>query len=370
MRIAIEATLAQGNATGFGQYVVNLLREYAAMNTGHEFLLLHSTPEWTGPDFGTSFKPVSYYFLKQSLGIVLRLDRVLTEQGADIFHASCTTGMPPRIAIPSVSTIHDLYPLIFPAQTRFLQRFFFKRLIKWTALNSDFFICNSQFTASELQKYLHISAEKIAVTLLAPAVTSDVAPAIPTRERAGIICVGAIEPRKNQLLLFEAYRQALLVQPSMPDLTFIGPDRGDGGKLANLIENYGLAEKVRYLSYMPPAKIVEMYRHAALFVFPSNYEGFGIPLLEAMRYNLPILCSDIPVLREIGGDYPVFLQASSVNDWKMGLLDFCFGELKNSFTGKSPVSVLQNFSWERCAAQTLAIYEKLVNKVVPQTSHK
>lgn len=359
MRIAVEATLAQGNATGFGQYVLNLLRMFAAMKTGHEFLLFHSTPEWTGPDFGPEFKPVSYFYGKQSLGIAFRLNRELQNQRADIFHATCTTGMPPQISIPAVSTIHDLYPLIYSSRCNYIQSSFFKRLIKWTAKNSDFFICNSRFTASELQKTLHIPAEKIAVTLLAPAVMESGIPEVPTEDREGIICVGAIEPRKNQLMLLAAYRQALAMQPTMPPLTFIGPDRGDGARLDAFIKSWRLSEKVSHLSYMKPAQIAFSYSHAALFVFPSLYEGFGIPLLEAIRYELPVLCSDIPVLREIGDDYPVFIGPDDLNDWSMAMIDFFFGELKNSFNYKSTEDILKRFSWKRCAEQTLEIYSKI-----------
>jgi glycosyltransferase involved in cell wall biosynthesis len=362
MRIAIEATLAQGNTTGFGQYVVNLLREFAAMNTGHEFLLLHSTPEWTGPDFGPAFKPVSYHFFKQSLGIIFRLDRVLTEQGADIFHATCTTGMPPVIGIPAVSTIHDLYPLIYPAKARFLQSFFFKRLIKWTVENSDFFLCNSEFTAFELHKYLNIERDRVTVTHLAPAVACGSGAEIPPEERKGIICIGAIEPRKNQLMLLKAYRQALKAQPEMPALTFIGPDRGDGVKLDSLIEHWNLDGKVRHLNFMPAEQIADFYRDSALFAFPSLYEGFGIPLLEAMRYNLPILCSDIPVFHEIGDNYPVFLNPNDIADWSKAMVDFFFGELKNSFNYKVPEDVLRRFSWRHCAEQTLEVYSTLCKK--------
>ena len=359
MRIAVEATLAQGNATGFGQYVLNLLRMFAVMKTGHEFLLFHSTPEWTGPDFGPEFKPVSYFYGKQSLGIAFRLNRELINQRADIFHATCTTGMPPRISIPAVSTIHDLYPLIYSSRCTFIQHFFFNRLIKWTAKNSNFFICNSRFTASELEKHLHIPADKIAVTLLAPAVLEDGAPEVPAEKRDGIICVGAIEPRKNQMMLLAAYRQALAIQPAMPELTFIGPDRGDGVRLNAFIKDWGLTEKVRHLNYMQPAQIADIYRNAALFVFPSLYEGFGIPLLEAIQYELPVLCSDIPVLREIGDGYPVFLGPDDVNDWSLAMIDFFFGELKNSFNYKSTEDILKRFSWRRCAEQTLEIYSKI-----------
>ncbi|MFA6102802.1 MAG: glycosyltransferase family 1 protein [Victivallaceae bacterium] len=362
MRIAIEATLAQGKATGFGQYVINLLHNFAAMKTGHEFLLFHSTPKWTGPDFGPGFKPVSYFYAKQSLGIMFRLNRELERQHADIFHATCTTGMPPRISIPAVSTICDIYPLLHPEGCSFLQMFFFKFLLRWTIKNSNAFICISEFTASELRKYLAVPADKIAVTLLAPANSGPVTSELLPEMRDGIICVGAIEPRKNQLMLLAAYRQALAIQPAMPRLTFIGPDRGDGARLDSYIKTWKLSDKVRHLDYVSADELERHYRHAALFVFPTTYEGFGIPLLEAVRYDLPVLCSDIPVLREIGDDYPVFLNPDDVNDWSMAMIDFFFGELKNSFNYKSPESILMKFSWRRCAEQTLEIYSKLYNE--------
>jgi glycosyltransferase involved in cell wall biosynthesis len=338
------------------------LRSFAAMKTGHEFLLFHSSPEWTGPDFGPDFKPVSYFYAKQSLGIMFRLSRELERQHADIFHATCTTGMPPRISIPSVSTICDIYPALHPEKCNFLQLYFFKFLFRWTIKNSNFFICISEFTASELQKHFAVPRDKIAVTLLAPANSGRATSEILPETRNGIICIGAIEPRKNQLMLLKAYRQALTIRPAMPNLTFIGPDRGDGGKLDRAIKAWGLGDKVRHLDYISAVELENYYRNAALFVFPTTYEGFGIPLLEAIRYNLPILCSDIPVLREIGGDYPVFLSPDDVNDWSMAMVDFFFGELKNSFNCKSPESVLMKFSWNRCAEQTLEIYSKLCNK--------
>jgi len=340
--------------------VINLLRAFAAMKTGHEFLLFHSTPEWNGPDFGPEFKTVSYFYWKQSLGIAFRLNRELENQRVDIFHATCTTGMPPHISIPSVSTICDIYPILYPGKCNFLQLHFFKFLFRWTIKNSDSFICISEFTASELQKHFAIPGDKIAVTLLAPANTGQITSEISPEMRNGIICVGAIEPRKNQLMLLTAYRQALAIQPAMPPLTFIGPDRGDGARLDSFIKNWKLSDKVRHLNYVSAAELEDYYRRSALFVFPTTYEGFGIPLLEAVRYDLPILCSDIPVLREIGDDFPVFLSPDDVNDWSMAMIDFFFGELKNSFNYKSPENILLKFSWSRCAEQTLEIYSKLV----------
>lgn len=359
MKIAIEATLAQGYATGFGQYVKCLLREFAAMNTEHKFLLMHSTPQWNGDNYGDSFQPVSYYCGKQSLGIVFRLNRILSKSGADLFHATCTTGMPPVLDIPGVTTVHDLYPMLHPEDCGAVQSCFFNRLIRWSIINSNQFLCNSQFTANELSRYLKVSPDKITVTHLAPVISVDDEVTSPDK-RCGILCVGAIEPRKNQLLLLEAYCKALKFSQELPALTFIGPDRGDGKELDRRIIAFNLGNRVTHLTYIPPGEIARNYLSAALFVFPSRYEGFGLPLLEAMQYRLPIICGDIPVLHEIGGNYPIFVNPDDVDAWSNEILKFFAAPPaeKNSVA----VENLSRFSWRHCAEQTLAVYQQSMLK--------
>jgi alpha-1,3-rhamnosyl/mannosyltransferase len=353
MKIAIEATLAQGKATGFGQYVKCLLHEFAAMDTGHEFLLMHSSREWQGDDYGKNFTPVSYYCFKQSLGIVLRLNRVLIDRGADLFHATCTTGIPPNLSIPGVTTVCDLYPMLHPENCGILQSYFFNRLIRWTINNSVHFLCISKFTADELSRYCQVQPDKISVTHLAPAILTDSEP-LPREQRYGILCVGAIEPRKNQLLLLDAYSLALKQMPNLPPLTFVGPDRGDGAELLRKIKQLQLEQRVFHLPYVSQTEILAHYRRASLFVFPSRYEGFGLPLLEAMQFQLPILCGDIPVLREIGDGYPVFINPDDVESWCANLIRCCSAPVQvNAEAGRKN---LARFSWRRCAEETLAVY--------------
>lgn len=358
MKIAIEATLAQGNATGFGQYVKCLLREFAAMNTGHTFLLMHSTPQWNGENYGDNFEPLSYHCFKQSLGIVFRLNRTLLKSGADLFHATCTTGMPPMLAIPGVTTVHDLYPMLHPEDCSAVQSCFFNRLIRWSLKNSKHFLCDSQFAADELSRYLKVPPDKITVAHLAPVITVEDEP-LHTGKRCGILCVGAIEPRKNQLLLFDAYCKALKLAPELPPLTFIGPDRGDGKELDRRIATLNLSHHVTHYTYIPQIDVARHYRNAALFVFPSRYEGFGLPLLEAMQYRLPIICGDIPVLREIGGDYPAFVDPDNIDAWSNELVNFFSAPPTEKNT--AAVENLSRFSWRHCAEKTLAVYQQLIS---------
>lgn len=152
MKIAMDAqTVAdQNQRTGLGVYVDSLLREYArSAPKDVDFYLMHTRPQWNGADYGPNFHPVSYRFGRfHSLAILFRLNRVLKEIGADVFHAACTNGIPPHCCCPSVVTVHDLFPLTIPG-TPFVQKCFFRLLFAITVKNAGYFICNSRSTQSE-----------------------------------------------------------------------------------------------------------------------------------------------------------------------------------------------------------------------------
>lgn len=359
MRIAIEATLAQQRPTGMGQYVLHLLRGLAeAAGDKHEFLLLHSDKEWTGPDYGPQFTPVSYHFHKQSLAIGLRLNRVLRRHGAALFHATCTTGAPPWPSIPVLSTIHDIYPLNHPEECSRSQAFFFKLLLGWALKGSAHFITDSRFIADELVSSAGVPAGKITIIPLAPCVVGELAGRVRRGEGNFFLCVGAIDPRKGQLDLLEGYGRASRLAPALPQMKFVGPDRGRAARLCAGIQAWGLEGKVQWESFLDDPALRRRFAAATAFVFPSTYEGFGIPLLEAMCYGSPILCSDIPVFREIGGDYPVYVRPEP-EAWARALSEFHAGAYDAHFAQVVPSEVLGRYSWKRCAEETLRCYEML-----------
>ena len=357
MRIAIEASLAQRQPTGMGQYVINLLRNLAAVAGGeHEFLLFHSDKEWTGPDYGPQFTPVSYHFHKQSLAIGLRLNRLLRRHGVVLFHATCTTGAPPWPAIPVLSTIHDLYPLIHPEECSRSQAFFFKMLMGWTLKGSVHFITVSQFIANELSRSVGVDPRRITTIHEAPCVVGEHARRVRRGDGNFFLCVGAIDPRKGQLDLLEGYSRVSRIVPDLPRLTFVGPDRGRAKQLCDKISYGGLEEKVQWENFLDDQVLRRRFAAATALVFPSTYEGFGIPLLEAMCYGSPILCSDIPVFREIGGDYPIYVRPEP-EAWVQAFIKFHAGAYDSHFARVTPDKVLNRYSWKKCADETLRCYE-------------
>ena len=358
MKIAIEATLAQGPATGLGVYVRNLVHELARQAPEHEFILLHASRRWHGPDFGPNCRPVSYWCGKQSLAIRIRLNAVLRREKADLFHVTCTTGAPPACAVPVITTVHDLYPCIEPQACGPTFRFFFRHLWGWTLRSSRHFITNSSFTAAELRRLTGVASDRITAIPLAPE------PPLPPAEHQEVpgiapgffLCLGAVEPRKGQLRLAAAYAEACRQQPDLPELIFAGPDRGNGTALATLLRTPPLAGKARWLGTVATPAREWLYANAVAFLFPSAYEGFGIPVLEAMQRGLPVLAADIPPLREIAGTAAMLAPPADAEAWSNAMLRLADEpEIRSRFR-TAGVERAATFSWGKTAGETLDCY--------------
>ncbi|MEI6055493.1 MAG: glycosyltransferase family 1 protein [Lentisphaerota bacterium] len=360
MLIAIEATLAQHTLTGMGQYVINLIKGLSEVaGDNYKFLLLHSNKEWSGPDFGENFIPVSYHFFRQSVAIRFRLNTILKKHNATIFHSTCTTGAPPHASVPIITTVHDIYPLIYPEKCTKTQSLFFKLLFNWALKSSAHFITVSNFTANELSMTAKIPANKITTTHLAPCIVNGVANSVKKGSGDYFLCVGALDPRKGQLDLIDGYKNAVHLNPDLPRLLFVGPDRGYAKLLCERIDTVNLKNKIQWLPFVDDQTLKKLFSSAVAFVFPSTYEGFGIPLLEAMCYGVPILCSDIPVFREIGGAYPIYIQPEA-SAWAHGLTDYCDGAYDTHFSRVVPSETLNRYSWRKCAEETLEVYKKVI----------
>ena len=369
MIIAIEATPAQGQGTGLGVYVRNLLRVMPRLAPAHTFLLLHANRRWQGPDFGPNCRPVSYWCGKQSLAIRFRLNRVLRQTGAELFHVTCTTGAPPTCCVPVITTVHDLYPLIAPEACRPAHRVFFRLLWGWTLRSSQRFIANSEFTATELARLAGLSRDRItAIPLAADSERPPPRQTLCQSRPAGLddlqepfmLCLGAVEPRKGQLFLAEAWAATLADTPGRPELVFAGPDRGDGAALAARLREPRFRGRARWLGEVDLATRDWLYAQAGAFVFPSFYEGFGLPVLEAMRRFLPVLCADIPVLREVAGEAALFVAPGDLPAWVAALQRLTGDpELRLRLRDRG-VDREAQFTWEQCARNTLEAYGQLL----------
>lgn len=362
MHVAIEATLAaQQNPSGHGNYVHHLLENLAMIDGCNRYVLLHSQKKWTGHDYGSNFSTVSYAHWSGSRSAAIRfnLADALNASAVELFHVTCTTGAPPHSPVPVVTTVHDIYPLVNQNLMNIKKRLMFKVMMNWTLNNTAYYIFNSRFTKDTFKQNFP-GLDKGTVIHMGSYMEpfSDV----PIRSMdTPMVCIGAIEERKQQLFLIDAYAKALqLADGRLPDLHFIGPDRGDAAALRRKISALGLQEKVFYHGYISKAELDDYYRTASLVLYPSSFEGFGIPLVEAMSCAMPIICSDIPVFLEVGGSVPFYCPVGDVDSWAVKIFEFYSGKI--SYDYSEALKRSGHFGWKDCARKTLDVYAMLTSR--------
>ncbi len=215
--------------------------------------------------------------------------------------------------------IHDLIPLDFPELTRPGQTRRHQRRIAAVEAIADAVITNSAATRDALRKYLVRKAMPIAIASLGADLPS--VPPAPTEAGRYFIAIGTIETRKNQLLLLDIWqRLAAELGDRTPRLVLVGR-RGFGGER---IDDRLAALRGRVIEHsgLPDIAMAGLLRGAHALLLPSLAEGFGLPVVEALTLGVPVLCSDLPALRESGGDIPEYLDPSDCIAWHRGILDF------------------------------------------------
>ena len=359
MKIAIEATLAAAeHPTGLGVYVDSLLSALAQnQNCSDTFYLLHASEKWNGKDYGRNFIPVSYHCTNSQLfAILFRLDRVLKQIGADLFHATCTTGVPPVCSVPVVTTVHDLFPLSLPGFS-WKSKQLFRLLFHWVRKNTARFICNSAVTQSELVKYMgkNVVSDVIYLGSQYDVRNFQTPPSI--QFAPYFFCAGALENRKGQVDLCKGYADALKSKPDLPDLILAGPDRGDGAEVRRYMAE--TSNKIKWLNYVDKETLFSLYSHARVFLFPSKFEGFGIPLIEAMKCGTPVICSDIPVFREIA-DNAAYFVSPDPESLRECILSYADGKIVLPDSEKCK-NIASRFNWVFTAEKTMQVYRNIVD---------
>ncbi|HJO91780.1 MAG TPA: glycosyltransferase family 1 protein [Victivallales bacterium] len=356
MKIAIEATLAQSHKTGTGKYVYHLVKTLSELDKKNEYFLLYDSKEWRGPQFGKNFQYISYNSGNKFFPVGSRLNSSLRKINPNIMHITRILGVNKKAVCPVITTVHDIFPILEQPRQSKIRKLFSKQLINNVTENSDYYIFNSMFTKLEFTVFFNIPDNKSKVIYLGP--SANVIPPEEKRSINGIIiCAGAIEQRRQQLFLLDVYKELLSKKEDIPPLVFIGDDRGDGEKLINTINKYNLTGKVKWEKDASREQINKLYQNASLALQPSSYEGFGIPLTEAMCCHLPLICSDISVFREVAREYPIYARLRDKNDWVELILKFYRKRPKTKT--RLADKLLEERNWKICAEKTFECYQSL-----------
>jgi glycosyltransferase involved in cell wall biosynthesis len=259
-----------------------------------------------------------------------------------------------------VLTIHDIAPIALPQILgNALKRGYARLLIQRAVQQATAILCVSNFTLAELTR-LGVPAEKLTVTH--PGLDSAwPLSAPPHREPDGapyLLFVGNIKPNKNLGLLLRAFAS---IQHRVPfRLVLAGRIKGLGtADSAVLQQAASLGDRARFTGEIDDATLQSLYAGAAALVLPSLYEGFGLPLLEAMQLGCPVLASSAASLPEVGGDAALYFDPHSVSDLAACLLQVSDSAAMDSLRARGRLRVT-HFSFARCAQQTAAVINRLL----------
>lgn len=326
MRIALDGRTIQDHFPGIGRYTYNLALALTELDTADEIVLLHNQQDANSrfdldrlrarPNL-TMVEAHSAYFSPVEQW---RIPRVLRRQRCSVYHSPYYL-MPYLNPCPAVVTIHDLIPILYPHYFTAMQRMIFNVSVRLAARSARVVVADSEATAADLRRRLTLDPRKVRVVLAAadPSLTRSGAEAIEGVRLAHglgkpyVLYVGSNKPHKNLTRLVEAWSQ--VKERERAELVIAGPwDQAyDAPKAA--AQRLGIDREIRWLGSIPQFELAALYSGCAVFAFPSEYEGFGLPVLEAMACGAPVVCSDCSSLPEVAADAAILVAPDQSAPW-------------------------------------------------------
>jgi len=282
----------------------------------------------------------------------------------DVFHGPLNV-VPLAMRTPKVVTVHDLAFLRYPDQLPRARHAYMVAATRLSARAADRIIAVSMNTAQDLVDWLGLPEERIAVIPEAPSpciqpVTGTSLDVFRMRlgiDRPYILAVGTLEPRKNLDFFLRVFAS---VSNRIPhQLVLVGPEGWMTGSFHHTLRALKLGDRVRLAGFVSDAELGGWYSGADVFVFPSLYEGFGLPAVEAMNCGVPILASDASCFPDVIGRAGILVPPTDVEGWADALLRLVLDRDLNETYRRRSLEHGLTYSWDRTAAETLAIYREL-----------
>jgi len=352
MEVLIDCDILKNNKTGVESYTSNIipaLSKYADLKLLHNYDVKHNLFHNFKEIITNNFRFKTSHFIWSILKPI--------KPQTDIFHLPLPVApfwrKPKNCKL--IVTVHDLTPLKFPdfhnLKRKLYFRFFVKRLLK----QADRIIADSISTKKDIVDLLMIKADKIDVVYLAADMkhTSKKVPKKYGIKDEYILYVGTVEPRKNLLRLIDAYNK--LNPPEK--LVIVG---ASGWKNKDVYKKKN--KNIIFTGYVDDEDLPKLYSNAKVFIYPSLYEGFGLPVLEAMNCKVPVITSNTSSMPEVGGDAVLYVNPSSVDDIRIKLSKLLTDSNLRKELIKKGINQVKKFSWDKTAKETINVYKKVYNK--------
>ncbi|KZE69020.1 hypothetical protein AWM68_01770 [Fictibacillus phosphorivorans] len=372
MRIGVNLlSLSSDRFGGVEQYVTHLISQLVTTDKNIKLFLFLTKPYRNlFPDYQDRIKKIMIKEYK----VYDSIHSFITQCQLDLWFSPIHKSYIPNITVPLIATIHDVLHTAYPQfvdgdlkeNNAYYERF---------AHSFDAVLTVSEFSRNAIAKNLHIPKEKVhAVYLDAPPVfrflSTDVSKEKIKKkyslDEEYAIYPSSYNPHKNHINLLKALvrlrdRYEKRIPLVLTGYTF--HRNRNYQAVLKFIQEHELEEQVKILGYVPPEDMPSLYSNASFMIFPSLYEGFGIPLVEAMKAHCPIVCSDRASIPEIVGNAAIHFNPEDPEDIALKVLNMSDSQIRKRLI-KQGIERSRMFSWENCAKETLNVFQHVVKRDV------
>ena len=369
IKVAVDVRDLQISASGARSYLESVIIEFKKEHPGFAFYFLDAkTKAYTGNHFLLKLKEQLSYFLWKQFVLPYQAKQL----GCRVLF--CSDFMVPyfSLGIKTIPVFHDAFFWEYPEHYNKYWLLFFRNLGLAAAKKSAYVVAPSQYASNQLAKYTGINSNKIQVIGEAP---KTIANSISDNETSAIVKqilnldyilhVGTLEKRKNLTTLIQAFK--IVRENGFPNLKLVLVGKAsnkitldDSSAIKDAIMQQQLTNDVILTDYLCDAEVQQLYQKAKLYVFPSINEGFGIPVLEAFKYQVPVVIANNTCLPEVAGQGAKSFNPFSVQDMANAISTLLKDEaLRQTYIEKGNAQ-LQNFSWDKTAGALMQLFKKAV----------
>jgi glycosyltransferase involved in cell wall biosynthesis len=369
MRFAIDAHAIGRHLTGNEVYVRSLLKNFAALDHDSEFVTYISAADalqWTAERFcARQVSPNPFIRLGVQLAMKLRHDR------PDLVHVQYTA--PLACPVPVVVSVHDVsylvHPEYFPKSRAMQLRFTVARTIR----SATRILTVSEFSRDSIvEAYGEECARKIVVipngagSGFRPISRESATAAVQARFKLAqpfILSVGDLQPRKNHIGLIAAFGELVRAYPQLRHhLVLAGKDTWFSPKVHEAAKQSGVADRISFAGFVSDDELLQLYNACDLFVFPSFYEGFGLPVLEAMACGRAVACARTSSIPEVADGAGIMFDPNSVSEMVRAMSDLLRDTELRARMERLGLQRASRFSWRATAQQTLEVYQEVAER--------
>jgi len=365
MRIAFLADPLDQQYGGIHVYTKQLLKALSKVDKKNEYIVIRSESKNEFEGVEEVVVPYLSFPGYRFWRLFFQLPKILVNKGVDIVVEPAHFGpfnLPK--SIKRITVIHDmtvfLYPELHVFLSQYLQRKLFPRILK----KSNHIITNSSNTTDDVVKYFPFVKNKISSILLGkdksfkPRSDKNILENYSV-EQPYILFVGTLEPRKNIPVLIEAFDEFKQKTGMAHQLVLIGKKGWKSKDIFKAINGSPFVTDIVSLGYVPKEDLPIIYSMAEVFVYPSIYEGFGLPILEAMACGTPVITSKTSSMPEVGGSAVMYADPNSSAEIAKKIISLCSSsEMREKFS-KLGLTQSAQFSWEKSAKENIKIFEHL-----------